>query len=296
MVTTEEIRNFAQANGIHAVGWFAAADFSQYLTTISERIDYHNIVYRPLSAFLKAGCAPEGIRTVIVLVMDYFVESNDRTDGYRLSNYARACWSTMGPKTQIMADFLKAKGYVAECVDVPQRAAACRAGLGFIGRNAMFYAHGLGSYVGIASIGTDALLEEVAPVQERVTHPQCEKCDRCISACPTGAIPPKGYQIEPFRCLSFINRHPDEPLCIMPQKREQLDGWVCGCETCQDVCPLNKKANHRHEAIVLSETRISEMTLPNTATVSKENIKSGLNLITSPGYQKYIKKLLGEDV
>lgn len=58
MVTTEEIRNFAQANAIHTIGWFAVADFSQYLTTINERIDYHNIVYRSLSAFLKAGCAP----------------------------------------------------------------------------------------------------------------------------------------------------------------------------------------------------------------------------------------------
>lgn len=138
MLTAEEIKDFAKNNGIHTVGWFAATDFNQYDVTIRERSDCHEIAYRPLAVFLKAGHVPEGIQTVIVLVMDYFVELRDRSDGYKLSNYARACWSTVGPKTKVMVDFLKAKGYRAENVDVPQRAAACRASLGFIGRNAMF--------------------------------------------------------------------------------------------------------------------------------------------------------------
>lgn len=91
MVTAAEIKDFARNNGIHAVGWFAAADFDQYLATIRKRDDYHGIAYRPLDAFLKTGHVPEGIRTIIVLVMDYFVESSDQPAGYRLSNYVRAC-------------------------------------------------------------------------------------------------------------------------------------------------------------------------------------------------------------
>ena len=134
--------------------------FETYAATICESSEYHAIAYRPLSAFLAAGRVPEGIRTVIVLIMDYFVESSERPDGYRLSNYARACWSTIGPKTNSLAQFLNDRGCRAEILDLPQREAACRAGLGFIGRNAMFYAYGLGSYVGIASIGTDAVLEK----------------------------------------------------------------------------------------------------------------------------------------
>jgi len=292
MVTTEGIRNFARDNGIHAVGWFAAADFNQYLATIQERIDYHKIAYRPLDAFLKAGHVPEGFRTVIVLVMDYFVESSDLPDGYRLSNYVRACWNTIGPKSKAMVEFLKAKGYRAEGLNVPQRAAACRAGLGFIGRNAMFYAHGLGSYVGIESIGTDSILENTGPVQERVTHPKCENCGRCITACPVGAISPSGYQIEPLKCLSMVNRHPDEPLLVMPRKREQFDRWLCGCETCQNVCPLNKEALHKHETVVMPEINIG-MTIPNTPIVPRETIEASLDSITSPGYQEYIRRLLG---
>ena len=78
MLTADEIKMFARSNGIHAIGWFAAADFDGYLATIRARADYHAMAYRPLSAFLKAGHVPEGIRTVIVLVMDYFVEAGDR--------------------------------------------------------------------------------------------------------------------------------------------------------------------------------------------------------------------------
>ena len=159
MLSSGTVKSFARSSGIHAVGWFPATDFDQYLAAIRERAEYHEIVYRPLSAFLQAGHAPEGVRTIIVVVMDYFVESSDLPDGYRLTNYVRACWPTVSPKTNAMVDFLTKAGHQATPVDVPQRAAACRAGLGFIGRNSMFYAHGLGSYVGISAIGTEQALK-----------------------------------------------------------------------------------------------------------------------------------------
>jgi len=158
--------------------------------------------------------------------------------------------------------FLKTKGYRAETLDVPQRAAACRAGLGFIGRNTLFYAHGLGSYVGIGAIGTDASLEDPADAPERVTSPTCDKCGRCITACPVGAIAPEGYQIDPLRCLSMLNRHPDEPRRIMPPGSTHLERWLYGCETCQNVCPVNANAQHRREAVVAAEVAVEGMKLP----------------------------------
>ena len=293
MLTAKDVKDFAIDKGIHGVGWFAASDFSQYLAAIHERSGYHGIAYRPLSVFLKAGRIPSGIRTVIVLVMDYFVEASDSSEGcYRLSNYARACWQTIHPKTKMMGDFLVGHGHLAENLDVPQRAAACRAGLGFVGRNAMFYAHGLGSYVGIASIGTDAILEDACSGEERVTHPRCDGCGRCAMACPVSAIPAQGYGIEPMRCLSMLNRHPDEPGLIRPNSDEHLERWLYGCETCQNVCPLNADARHKYEAIVTPEVMIEGMTLPNIAVISEESVKAGRSSVSSPGYQEYLKRLL----
>ena len=81
----------------------------------------------------------------------------------------------------------------------------------------------------------------------------------------------------------------------MPRKSEQLDKWLYGCETCQNVCPLNNEANHKHEAVVPSEISIEGMTTPNTAIVPESTIKFRQDLITSPGYQEYIRKLIDKD-
>ncbi len=292
MLKPEEIRQFAERSGIHAVGWFAASDFADYLATVREAARYHNIVYRPLEAFLQAGRVPDGIRTVIVLVMDYYVESSEQPAGCRLSNYSRACWSTVDPKAEALAAFLRAKGVRAERLDLPQRAAACRAGLGFVGKNALFYAYGLGSYVGIASIGTDAAIEGALPGEERVTDPACSDCDRCVAACPVSAIPPEGYRIDPLRCLSFVNRHPDEPLRLLPREGKGLQRWLHGCETCQNVCPLNRPIAHRGDAVLPAELQLEGMAVPNAAAVSRETIDSGLGSVTSAGYREYLRLLL----
>lgn len=239
-----KIKSFAEANGVHAVGGFAAADFSQYLETLRARTDCHGVVYRPLSAIEKGGQIPDWVRTVVVLVMDYFVESSE-VKGPRLSNYVRARWSSIGTKTAALTAFLEARGCRVEALDIPRRAAACRAGLGFIGRNTLFYAHGLGPSVRIAAIGVDAELEGFGPGEERVAHPRCENCERCVSACPVGALHPDGSRLLPSRCLSFANRHPDAPAVGMPSK---LAGWLYGCEICRNVCPIDQEARREDKA------------------------------------------------
>ena len=294
MITGDTLRTMARDESIHAIGWFAATDFSAYLETIESSPAYHVIKYRPVEAFRAAGHIPSDIRTVVVLVMDYYVESSEGRDGYRLSNYARACWTTVPPKTQRVVEWLRAQGCLARAVDLPMRAAACRAGLGFIGRNTVFYAHGLGSYVGIAAIGTDAMIDGASIMPERVVHPRCETCRACIKACPVGAIADEGYRIDPRRCLSFINRHAEEPHGVMPDEPGRLQDWLFGCESCQNVCPINAAAMHRHEVIVPPTICVEGMTLPNTATISRETLENSKSAIRSPHYHAYIERLLAQ--
>jgi len=291
----EEIRAFASRSGIHAVGWFAASDFTEYLETVATAEAYRGIDYRPLETFLRAGRIPLDFRTVVVIVMDYYVEPSTRRDGYRLSNYSRACWSTVNPKIEALTTFLRSRGCRAENLDIPHRAAACRAGLGFIGKNSLFYARGLGSYVGIASIGTDAVLEGARVGGERKTDPACTACSRCVTACPVSAIPAEGYRIDPRRCLSFANRHPDEPLRVLPREGGKLQQWLHGCETCQNVCPLNAAAAHRYDAVVPPHLTLEGMTVPNEPVLSRGIIESRMPSLGSRGYRTYLEVLLAED-
>ncbi|MFZ2149282.1 MAG: QueG-associated DUF1730 domain-containing protein, partial [Sedimentisphaerales bacterium] len=76
------------------------------------------------------------------------------------------------------------------CVDsapLPERALAARAGLGFLGKNHMLINPKLGPQIFLGEIITTLKL----PTDELITN-NCSNCDKCIGACPTGALMPDG--------------------------------------------------------------------------------------------------------
>jgi len=72
----------------------------------------------------------------------------------------------------------------------------------------------------------------------------CGKCDICIESCPTQAI------IEPFviksdLCIAYHTIESKEKT-IPKNIKKNLNGWVAGCDICQDVCPWNKSVPHNN--------------------------------------------------
>jgi epoxyqueuosine reductase len=121
------------------------------------------------------------------------------------------------------------------------REAAFRAGLGWFGKNANVLVPGLGSWVVIGSVVTDAPLpHDPAPVADG-----CRACERCLPACPTGALIAPGV-LDARRCLAWLLEAPgDFPI----EFREALGDRIYGCDDCQEVCPPNKTADrHRPPA------------------------------------------------
>ena len=114
------------------------------------------------------------------------------------------------------------------------RAAAQRSGLGWFGKNTNILTSSHGSWVFLGQVITDLELESDEPSRKT-----CGSCVRCIDACPTGAIIAP-YVIDNSRCISHLtieNRGP-----IPRELRPQMLDWVFGCDICQDVCPVNRKA------------------------------------------------------
>ena len=114
------------------------------------------------------------------------------------------------------------------------RAAAERAGIGWFGKNTNILTQSHGSWVFLAQVLTDLDMKPDPPLAKN-----CGECVICIDDCPTGAIVAP-YVIDNRRCISFLTI---ELRGSIPRELRPLVGdWVFGCDICQDVCPVNRKA------------------------------------------------------
>ena len=126
------------------------------------------------------------------------------------------------------------------CVDTSpllEKAWAEESGIGWIGKNSNLLSKKNGSWF---TLGFIILTKELLPDEPHQSL--CGKCDACIEHCPTQAI------VEPFiiksdLCIAYHTIESREQ--TIPKKiSKNLNGWVAGCDICQDVCPWNKSVSY----------------------------------------------------
>jgi epoxyqueuosine reductase len=116
---------------------------------------------------------------------------------------------------------------------VLEKAWAERAGIGWQGKHSNVINRELGSWIFLGELITTLSLRPDPPETDH-----CGTCTLCIEACPTGAIV-EPYVVDSRRCLSYLTiEHRTE---IQGEITTQFDGWIYGCDVCQDVCPWNQK-------------------------------------------------------
>lgn len=114
---------------------------------------------------------------------------------------------------------------------VLEREWAVGAGLGWFGKNTNLLNARAGSWLLLGEVLTTLELEPDVPHPDR-----CGTCQRCLDACPTGALQP-GYVLDARRCISYwtIEHRGSVPRDL----RRRFGNWVFGCDDCQIVCPWN---------------------------------------------------------
>ncbi len=118
------------------------------------------------------------------------------------------------------------------------RAVAERAGIGWVGKNTALITEEFGSWLYLGEMITDVYLPPDDSVMDG-----CGDCTRCLEACPTGALVQPG-QLDAQSCLGFLTQTKN----FLPDRyRNKIGNRLYGCDTCQVVCPKNRKIDFGHQ-------------------------------------------------
>ena len=139
------------------------------------------------------------------------------------------------------------------------RRVAERAGIGWVGKNCMFFTPEYGSFVFLGTLAVDIEVESVRTELEQ----KCGSCTLCLDACPTGALLAPGV-IDATRCLSYITQMKG----VIPREfRAALGKRVWGCDTCQWACPENKAVTGSGHGEYMPSSPAGELEFPDLAEV-----------------------------
>lgn len=185
----------------------------------------------------------EGTKSIVTVLYNYFPKQTIG-DGkhYKIAKYAYGAdyhdvlkrkLRQLLERIETQTGKLDGVRIFVDSAPVLDRAWAVRSGLGFIGKNTSLIHPKKGSFFFIGHLFLPLDLTETGHV---LTN-RCGRCTKCIDACPTGALE-SPFHIDARKCISYLTIEYKGSLAELDQKRFQ--GWMYGCDICQDVCPYNR--------------------------------------------------------
>jgi epoxyqueuosine reductase len=213
-------------------------------------------------------CDPEqvlpGAKSIVVFALNYF-QGNAALQAAttaKTGRVARYAWGedyheVIANKLHKIDEFLRKFGGQQKCyVDtgpVLERDHAAQAGIGWHGKSTMLIDQRLGTWFFLAEVFTTLELLPDEPVQDR-----CGTCERCITACPTGAITGP-HQLDARRCISYLTIELKGAIPL--ELRPLIGDRIFGCDDCLDACPWNRFAQESRESAFSARRSTTGMSL-----------------------------------
>jgi epoxyqueuosine reductase len=217
----------------------------------------------------------EGAKSVISLSLKYYTdEQQSDTSSPRISKYAYGAdyHTVIKDKLKQLLQFItenigevNGRAFV-DSAPVLDKAWAKKAGLGWVGKNTNLINKNTGSFFFLAELIIDLELEyDVEP-----TADHCGTCTRCIDACPTEAIVGP-YVVDGSKCISYLTIELKNE--IPAAFKDKMDGWMFGCDICQDVCPWNRFSVLHQEAAFKPHPALLGMSKNDWAEITEDTFK-----------------------
>lgn len=253
MTTPEELTSIVKKAGLHAgfsaVGIATAEplgqEFDGYMAWL-QRGFHATLGYMDRNYDKRADprLILPGAQSVIVVAQNYYTPAahDNAADNGKISRYA---WGddyhdVIPPKLEQLCQVLRehvpdvACRYYTDTGPLLEKQWAVRAGIGWQGKHSNIISRSFGSWFFLGVILTTAQLVPDTPVADF-----CGTCTACMDACPTGAID-SPYVVDAGRCISYWTIEAKPAVDIPPAIADNLEGWVFGCDICQNVCPWNR--------------------------------------------------------
>jgi epoxyqueuosine reductase len=242
---------------------------------------------------LDPGKIMPDVRSVIAVLLNYYPDRLiPKEDNFIISKYAYGKdYHPIMKKTQELIQFMEheygniqTKAFV-DSGSVLEKVWAQRCGIGWQGKNTLLINRNAGSFFFIGIILTNLDLE---PDQPETDH--CGSCNKCIKACPTGAIE-KPYQLSISKCIAYQTIENKGP--IPETLKGKFNNRIFGCDICQDICPFNKSAKPSKEPGFSPSEALTQMRKNNWLHLTQEQFDELFSdsSISRTGYQRLMKNI-----
>jgi epoxyqueuosine reductase len=192
---------------------------------------------------LDPGLVLDGACSILVLALNYYAAGTFPHSPMK-GKISRYAWgddyhAIVKDRLEALLTFIKklepsARGLCyADTGPVMEKAWGALSAVGWMGKNTTLISRSHGSWFFIGVILLNIELE-YNPGERNF----CGRCDRCLKACPAGAIIAP-YLIDARLCISYLTqlRGP-----IPRRLRPLMGNRIFGCDVCQEVCPWNRFA------------------------------------------------------
>ena len=254
----KDIIQYSKTIGIDKIGFTTASPFDELKNRLirQQELHYQSDFEEPdIDRRTNPSLLMDGAQSIISIAVAYPSKITNRVvskKGERRGIFSRASWG-MDYHIVLRERLRKLEAYIKEKVpgalcksmvdtgELADRAVAERAGIGWSGKNCAVITPEFGSYVYLGEMITNLPFEPDIPMED-----QCGTCNKCIEACPTGALV-QGGQINAQHCISFLTQTKG---MIAEEFRNKIGNRLYGCDSCQTACPVNKgKDFHLHQEV-----------------------------------------------